>query len=253
LAAVVVIPARWGSSRFPGKIVAAETGRPLVQHVVDQVRQCTRVVDVIVATDDKRIVRALEPFQTTCVMTSPDHPSGTDRIAEAIIARPGGDKDVVVNVQGDEPEIEPATIDALVEQMETYGDTMATAATSFPPDADPADPNLVKVVMDAYGKALYFSRAAIPFCRDGASDFQPTYYLHQGIYAYTRKFLLEFALWQPTALERAEKLEQLRVLERGWPIHVLVTQRAVHGIDTPEQYAEFVQRHRTAMSGTAAP
>jgi 3-deoxy-manno-octulosonate cytidylyltransferase (CMP-KDO synthetase) len=119
---------------------------------------------------------------------------------------------------------------------------MATAATPFPADADVADPNLVKVVMDRHGRALYFSRAAIPFRRDGAAGFSPTYYLHQGVYAYTRRFLLEFAAWEPTGLERAEKLEQLRALEHGRSIHVLLTRRAVHGIDTPQQYAEFVKR-----------
>jgi len=239
---LVVIPARWGSSRFPGKIVASQTGRPLVQHVVDRVKQCIRVSQVIVATDDARIVEALGPFGTACVMTSPAIPSGTDRVAEVVRNNGGGDADVIVNVQGDEPEIEPATIDGLIERMEHGGEAMATAATPFPADADVADPNLVKVVMDRHGRALYFSRAAIPFRRDGAAGFSPTYYLHQGVYAYTRRFLLEFAAWEPTGLERAEKLEQLRALEHGRSIHVLLTRRAVHGIDTPQQYAEFVKR-----------
>jgi 3-deoxy-manno-octulosonate cytidylyltransferase (CMP-KDO synthetase) len=163
----------------------------------------------------------------------------------------GADGDVIVNVQGDEPEIEPATIDGLIERMEAGGEEMATAATPFPAGADVADPNLVKVVMDSRGRALYFSRAAIPYVRDGTAGFSPTYYLHQGVYAYTRRFLLEFAAWEPTALERAEKLEQLRALEHGRSIYVLLTRRVVHGIDTPEQYAEFVKRHRGNVSAAA--
>ena len=207
---------------------------------------------MIVATDDRRIVDALAPFGTTCVMTSPAHLSGTDRVAEVVRNRAGDDADVIVNVQGDEPEIEPATIDGLIERMETGRESMATAATAFPADLDAADPNLVKVVMDAHGKALYFSRAAIPFYRDRAAGFLPGYYLHQGVYAYTRRFLLEYAAWEPTALERAEKLEQLRVLEHGRSIHVLLTRRVVHGIDTPAQYAEFVKRQRGDVSAAAA-
>jgi len=245
---VVVIPARWGSSRFPGKIVASATGRPLVQHVVDQVRLCTRVSEVIVATDDRRIVDALGPFGTKCVMTSPAIPSGTDRVAEVIRGRSGADGDIVVNVQGDEPEIEPATIDALIEHMEIGVNSMATAATAFPADANVMDPNLVKVVISRHRKALYFSRAVIPYRHH---SILPTYYLHQGVYAYTRRFLLEYAAWEPTALELAEKLEQLRVLEHGRSIHVLLTRRVVHGIDTPEQYAEFVKRQRGGVTAAA--
>jgi 3-deoxy-manno-octulosonate cytidylyltransferase (CMP-KDO synthetase) len=219
--------------------------------VVDQVRKCSRVSDVVIATDDRRIVDRLAPFGTRCVMTSPAHPSGTDRVAEAAGSRPGGDDDVIVNVQGDEPEIEPSTIDGLIERLETGREAMATAATPFPADLDVADPNLVKVVIDSHGKALYFSRAAIPFKRDSAAGDPATYYLHQGVYAYTRRFLLEFAAWPPTNLERIEKLEQLRVLEHGRSIQVLLTRRVVHGIDTPQQYAEFVKRQRGAAQPAA--
>jgi 3-deoxy-manno-octulosonate cytidylyltransferase (CMP-KDO synthetase) len=240
-AAIVVIPARFGSTRFPAKIIASETGKPLVQHVVEQARKARRVAEVIVAADDQRIVDALRPFETRCVMTSPSHQSGTDRIAEVASGRTGND--IIVNVQGDEPEIEPDIIDGLIERLETSdGDDMATAATAFPAGADPHDPNLVKVVVDLNCRAMYFSRAAIPFQRDSKSATSPPYYLHLGIYAYRRDFLLKFASWPQTAYEQTEKLEQLRALEHGGSIYVLKVDRATHGIDTPQQYVEFVKR-----------
>lgn len=241
MAAIAVIPARFSSTRFPGKIVANATGKPLVQHVVERARKATRLRDVIVATDDQRIVDALRPFETRCVLTSPKHVSGTDRIAE--VAGTISDS-IVVNVQGDEPEIEPETIDSLVDRLEKSGHDMATAATPFADDADPADPNLVKVVVSLDGSAIYFSRSMIPCLRDSSSGVRPTYYLHQGIYAYRREFLLQLASWRPTPLEQIEKLEQLRVLEHGRSIDVIITRRAVHGIDTPDQYAQFVERYR---------
>jgi len=213
-----------------------------VQHVVERARQCRRIDQVLVATDDQRIIDALEPFGTYCVMTSAAHPSGTDRIAE--VAK-GLTADILVNVQGDEPEIDPDTIDALVDRLTNTDDDMATAATAFPADADVGDPNLVKVVVGLDGRALYFSRSPIPHVRDASTTQQAvTFYLHQGIYAYRREFLLTFAAWPPTPLEKLEKLEQLRVLEHGRSMYVLKTQRLVHGIDTPEQYAAFVQRYK---------
>ena len=242
MAAAVVIPARYASTRFPAKILASETGRPLVQHVVDQAILCKRVKEIIVAADDERIVAALKPFKTRCVMTSPAHQSGTDRIAEVARDLPG-DIDFIVNVQGDEPEIEPQIIDDLVNRLETSNDDMATAATPFPTGADPANPNLVKVAIDLNGHAMYFSRSVIPHKRDAAGE-SPAYHLHLGIYAYRRAFLLQFAAWPPTPCEQAEKLEQLRALERGRSIYVLKVNRATHGVDTPQQYAEFVSRHR---------
>jgi len=241
LTASVVIPARYASTRFPAKILASETGRPLVQHVVDQVRKCRAVRDVIVATDDTRIASALKPFGTRCVLTDEGHHSGTDRIAEVAA---GLSDDIVVNVQGDEPEIEPETVDGLIELVLESGGGMATAATRFPADADPADVNLVKVVIGQENRAVYFSRLPVPFYRDPASGHKPAYYLHLGIYAYARPFLLRLAGWKPTAAEMAEKLEQLRVLEHGEPIFVLRVDRATHGIDTPEQYQAFVKRYR---------
>jgi 3-deoxy-manno-octulosonate cytidylyltransferase (CMP-KDO synthetase) len=148
----------------------------------------------------------------------------------------------VVNVQGDEPEIEPEIVDALVRRLEETSEDMATAATPFPQGADVNDPNLVKVVLGLGGRAIYFSRSVIPCHRDRSSPAAAAYYLHLGIYAYRRAFLLEFASWEPTPLELTEKLEQLRALEHGKSIGVLVTHRATHGIDTPQQYAAFVER-----------
>lgn len=245
MAATVVIPARYGSTRFPAKILASKTGKPLVQHVAERAKLASRVREVIVATDDARIVEALRPFGTRAVMTSPEHQSGTDRIAE--VAQ-GLSDDIIINVQGDEPEIEPEIINALIERLEQSSDDMATAATAFPDHADVADPNLVKVVTDRDGRAIYFSRSPVPFWRDRTSGNPPAYYLHLGIYAYRREFLLQFSSWPPTPLEHAEKLEQLRALEHGRSIYVLTVARATHGIDTAEQYDDFVRRHKT---GTA--
>ena len=239
MTAVVVIPARYGSTRFPAKIVASKTGKPLVQHVVEQAKQCRLVRETIVATDDQRIVDALRPFETKCVMTSPAHQSGTDRIAE--VAKNLTDE-IIVNVQGDEPEIEPWIIDSLIDHLQSSNTDMATAATKFPADADINDPNLVKVVTNVRGRAIYFSRSVIPFHRDKTEAARAAYHLHLGIYAYRRDFLLHFSSWKPTPLEQTEKLEQLRALEHGGSIYVMPVERATHGIDTEEQYEEFVRR-----------
>lgn len=239
LAAVVVIPARYASTRFPAKIVASETGRPLVQHVVDQVKLCKRVKSIVVALDDDRIAQALAPFNTPWQMTNPNHACGTDRIAE--VASKIAD-DIIINVQGDEPEIEPEIIDSLIQRLETTDDPMATVATAFPKGADPANPNLVKCIVNDLGHAIYFSRSQIPYPRDPGT--KAHYLLHLGIYAYRRDFLLQYASWKPGTLEQIEKLEQLRVLERGHKIFVLKTNRHTTGIDTPEQYAEFVKRYK---------
>jgi 3-deoxy-manno-octulosonate cytidylyltransferase (CMP-KDO synthetase) len=241
LTAAVVIPARLGSTRFPAKVLASDTGKPLVQHVVERARTCKKVREVVVAADDQKIVDALRPFETRVVLTSPAHQSGTDRIAE--VARSLSD-DIVVNVQADEPEIESETIHGLIARLEKSDDEMATAATPFPAAADPNDANLVKVVIAADGRALYFSRCPIPFHRDATPASAAAYHLHLGIYAYRREFLMQFAAWKPTPLELTEKLEQLRALEHGRSIYVLKVARATHGIDTREQYAAFAARHK---------
>lgn len=269
MGALVVIPARLGSTRFPAKVLASETGRPLVQHVVDRLRACRRVESVVVATDAPAVADALRPFGTTCVLTSPSHPSGTDRVAEVARNRT---ESIVVNVQGDEPEIDPDVVDRLIDRLARGDDQMVTAATPLPATADPADPNLVKVVRDRSGYALYFSRSPIPYHRDGggvrghaaAGRLQgPTppseesggvrHWLHLGIYGYRREFLLTYASWPPTPLELTERLEQLRALENGVRLYVVEVAegRAAGGIDTAEQYRRFVERHRQASDAAS--
>ncbi len=243
---VAVIPARYGSTRLPGKPLLRETGRFLIQHVCEQVGRSRRIEAVFVATDDVRIVEAVASFGGRAILTRPDHPSGTDRICEALGQIPGDDDQLVVNVQGDEPEIEPAALDALIERMHAEPDVgVGTLAAPFPEGLDPADPSAVKVVLDARGRALYFSRARIPHPRDLEPDdpvARPL--LHLGVYALRRGFLRRFASWPPGVLERIERLEQLRILERGEPVAVVRVSRASIGIDTPQDYARFVARWR---------
>ena len=241
MSATVIIPARLASTRFPRKVLASRTGRPLVQHVVDQVRRCRRVTRVLVAADDAAVAEALAPFDCEVVLTDPNHPSGTDRIAEVATRL---DDELIVNVQGDEPEIEPATVDLLIERMTATGNRMGTVVTPFAPPRDPADPNIVKAVVALDGTALYFSRHAIPFARDVGDGPGPTCLHHLGIYGYRRDFLLEFSGWQPTPLERAERLEQLRALEHGVRIDTIRIASAPAGIDTEQQYEAFVNRYK---------
>lgn len=237
---VVVIPARFASSRFPGKPLAARTGRPLIQHVCDRARLARSASRVLVATDDSRIERVVREFGGEVVMTRADHPNGTSRLAEVARDLPNGT--IVVNLQGDEPEIEPALIDRVAESL---GDAdMCTIASPFAADEDPSDPNIVKVVVDRMGRALYFSRAMIPARRDVMGPSSPL--KHVGLYAYRREFLIEYVGMTPTPLERTEHLEQLRVLEHGRSIQVVIADARHHGIDTPEQYNEFVRRWQAA-------
>lgn len=229
---LVAIPARWGSTRFPGKPLHLIAGKPLVQRVWERARQCRQVDDVIIATDDGRIAEAAEAFGARVVLTSPDHPSGTDRIAEAAKTFP--DHRVVINVQGDEPLISPALIDRLAVTLQddrTVG--MITAAAPIGEDADAPDPNIVKVVIDARGDALYFSRAAIPFVRNAIG--KPLHFRHLGIYGFRRECLFEFVSMAPSRLERTEGLEQLRALENGIRIRVVLTDELSPGVDTLEQ------------------
>ncbi len=205
---------------------------------------------MIVATDDDRIHQAVRGFGGESEMTREDHPSGTDRIAE-VVRRMEPDHEIVLNVQGDEPEIESASIDRLVEVLESHPDCpVATLACPFPTRDAAEKPDNVKVVCDHRGRALYFSRSLIPFPRDNDAD--PTndspWLLHLGIYAFRRKFLLEFAAWPASDLERTEKLEQLRVLERGYRIAVGIVERAAVGVDTPEDYKAFVERFKAGAT-----
>ncbi len=236
---IVIIPARFASTRLPGKPLLAQTGKPMIQHVVEAVRQARKVQRIVVATDDQRIFDAVTACGSEAAMTSVACRSGTDRLAEAAETLGLADDDIVINVQGDEPEIPAACIDGLVEIMETQDVPMATLAT--PLDAELAtNPNKVKVVLDRRGSALYFSRARIPFDRDGGG--KAPYLLHLGIYAYRVAFLKTFAALPPTPAEETEKLEQLRALENGYRIAVSVVHYHGVGIDTPEDYAAFVAK-----------
>ncbi len=231
---IAVIPARYQSTRFPGKMIAVINGKPLVQHTYERALQAERVSEVCVATDDARVAEALKPFGTRIVMTRDDHPSGTDRIAEVAEQTQAS---IVVNVQGDEPLIDPHTIDEVVAALEKNPESvMSTAARALTdPDAI-QDPNVVKVVMDRTGRALYFSRATIPFQRDAGAALAG-YWQHIGLYAYRRDFLLKFASMPPSPLEETEKLEQLRALESGYDIRVVETQYQSIGVDTPQDLA----------------
>ncbi len=231
-----VLPARWGSTRFPGKPLHLIAGKPLIQHVWERCLQSTRLDELVVATDDARILEAVTAFGGNAVMTSPDHPTGTDRIAEAIRARPQATH--IVNIQGDEPLIDPVLIDELANAMiQDPTLDMATAANPLEP-ADPAvnDPNVVKVVTALDGRALYFSRSPLPFFRHAVAGLPVL--RHKGIYAYRRAFLERFVTWPPSPLEQAESLEQLRALENGASIKVLLTRDTSPGVDTPEQARE---------------
>jgi 3-deoxy-manno-octulosonate cytidylyltransferase (CMP-KDO synthetase) len=245
---VAVIPARFASTRLPGKPLLSDTGRPLIQHVVEGARTASRLDRVIVATDDARIAEAVVGFGGECVMTRSDHPTGTDRVAEVAAGLPGAR--IVVNLQGDEPEISGHALDLVVALLERDPDaSMATLATPIVSEEVYRDPSCVKVVLPGAGRALYFSRSPIPHHRDGVSSRpagQPLAYLHLGLYAYRRDFLLELATLPPSPLESAERLEQLRVLESGRPIAVGIVDEPTVGIDTPEDYRRFVARWRAA-------
>ncbi len=242
--ATAIIPARYGSTRFPGKPLADHTGKPLIRHVVEAVGGSRLIGQVIVATDDRRIFEAVVGFGARAVMTRSDHPNGTCRVAEAAGQLGLRDGDIVVNVQGDEPEIEHDVIDTLVDRIAADSEApMATLASKFAEDEDPADPNIVKIVLDGRGRALYFSRSLIPFDRDSRGHVPLK---HPGLYAYRADFLPTYVALPPTPLEQAEQLEQLRALEHGYPIAVAVTTVRHHGIDTLGQYEAFVARHQAA-------
>jgi 3-deoxy-manno-octulosonate cytidylyltransferase (CMP-KDO synthetase) len=242
LKAIAVIPARFASTRFPGKPLAAETGKPLIQHVVEQVARCRRLAAVIVATDDQRIAGAVRAFGGQVVMTRPDHASGTDRVAEVAAA---ADAEIVINVQGDEPELDPALVETLIELTAAEGVQMATLAAPLRDAGELVSPNVVKVVCDQEGNALYFSRCPIPFRRDaggGPAGGPPVHLKHVGVYGFRRAFLAEMTGWPEGRLERIERLEQLRVLERGRKIRVGIVAYESRGVDSPEDYAAFVAR-----------
>jgi 3-deoxy-manno-octulosonate cytidylyltransferase (CMP-KDO synthetase) len=244
---VGVIPARFASTRLPGKALLSETGRPLILHVIEAARRSQSLQRIIVATDDARIAAAVTGFGGEVMMTRADHPTGTDRVAE--VAARLERASIIVNLQGDEPEISGHALDLVVTLLANDREApMATLATPIRDESIYRDPACVKVVCNQRGRALYFSRSPIPCHRDGlpepAKSAPPVAYLHLGLYAYRRDFLLELGSLPPSPLEAAEKLEQLRVLEAGHPIAIGLVDEPSVGIDTPEDYRRFVARWR---------
>lgn len=227
----VVIPARYASTRLPAKPLRAIAGKPLIQHVWERCSRAKGIDSVIVATDDMRIAEAAFGFGAEVAMTSPKHRSGTDRVAE--VAKKLRGYTHIINVQGDEPLVDPKIVAKLASTMaKDKSIEMITSASVFAPDDDLTNPNMVKVVLDRASNGLYFSRLPIPYLRgDGV---KPAYYRHQGLYGYTTKFLLQFVKWKPGILEQAESLEQLRALENGAKIRVIMAKSAAVGVDTPE-------------------
>ena len=264
--AVAIIPARMASTRFPGKPLASETGKPMVVHVCEQAAKAQSVSRVVVATDSKEIAEAVTVHGFEAVMTSADHPNGTSRLAEAAKTLGLKSRQAIVNVQGDEPEIEPGIIDAALLGLgvklnacwevardprlsDDYYPAASTVASPIADDSETTNPNVVKVVLtiqepdSGVGTALYFTRSAVPYVRDGGVGTKPL--KHVGIYAYQVHDLLSYVKLPATPLEQCEQLEQLRWLEHGLPIAVAIRQSHHQGIDTPEQYAAFVERYRT--------
>ncbi|MBL7215850.1 MAG: 3-deoxy-manno-octulosonate cytidylyltransferase [Phycisphaerae bacterium] len=244
----VVIPARYGSSRFAGKVLAQDTGKYLVQHTYERALCAQSVNQVLVATDDERVFEACGEFGAACVMTSVEHKSGTDRIAEAVS---GMDVDIVVNLQADEPEINADYIDRVAGLLAADPTAqMATLLAPFENSADVANPNIVKCITDSTGRAIYFSRSVIPYDRqNGGVGAVALYRRHLGIYAYRKDFLMAYTAMKPSFLEQTEKLEQLRAIENGYTILTATVEKAWDGVDTEEQYRAFVRRMRQNAKG----
>jgi 3-deoxy-manno-octulosonate cytidylyltransferase (CMP-KDO synthetase) len=227
----VIIPARFASTRLPAKPLHPIAGKPLIQHVWERCAKAKGIDAVIVATDDMRIADCAFGFGAEVAMTSLKHRSGTDRVAE--VAKKLRGFSHIINVQGDEPLVDPVVVAKLAATMaKDRGIEMITSASVFAPEDDLTNPNMVKVVLDHEGNGLYFSRSVIPFVR--ADGVRPAFYRHQGIYGYTTKFLLQFVKWKPGILEQAESLEQLRALENGAKIRVVLAKHAAVSVDTPE-------------------
>ncbi|GAB4135417.1 MAG: 3-deoxy-manno-octulosonate cytidylyltransferase [Planctomycetaceae bacterium] len=255
MSVVGIIPARLQSTRLPQKLLRNDTGKPLIQYAWEAARKCNLLDRVIVATDSQEIAQTVRGFGGEAELTG-EHPSGTDRIAE-VVRRCCSDAEIVVNLQGDEPEMNPDDIAQLVQLLKDHPqDEMATLAVPFQSAKDVQNPNCVKVVCAEDGRAFYFSRSIIPCSRDrepeqffadseSGSDEIP-WLLHLGIYAFRREFLMRLTQLPPSRLEQLEKLEQLRALEAGATIRVAVVQQAAVGIDTPEDYRLFVERQRAA-------
>jgi 3-deoxy-manno-octulosonate cytidylyltransferase (CMP-KDO synthetase) len=253
--AVGIIPARWDSTRFPGKPLHPIAGKPLLKHVWERCLRAKSLDLLVIATDDMRIASAAFDWGAEVALTSPKHRSGTNRVAE--VARKTKQFAYVINVQGDEPLIDPRLIDKVIGKLRSDRKVgVVTAAHPFKNSADASSPHQVKVVLDLRGNALYFSRAAIPVPRDEGFPTFPSprqlrsprslFLRHQGIYGFRRETLLQFVRWKPSPLERAESLEQLRALENGVKVHVLVTAAGSPGIDTPEDARALEQKLASA-------
>jgi 3-deoxy-manno-octulosonate cytidylyltransferase (CMP-KDO synthetase) len=237
--AVAIIPVRFGSTRFPGKPLYPIAGKPLLRYVWERCQRARKLTSVIIATDDMRVANAAFDWGAEVALTSARHHSGTDRVAE--VARKTSQFAFVINIQGDEPLIDPALIDRFVDTLRADRNIqIVTAAHPFKSQREISSPNQVKVVVDLQGNALYFSRFAIPFPRDHTGSIE--YLRHQGIYGFRREALLRFVKWKPTPLERTESLEQLCALENGVKVHVLVTKHGSPGVDTPQDAKALEQR-----------
>lgn len=237
---IVIIPARYDSTRFHGKVLAKETGKYLVQHTYERVLSAQSIDEVYIATDNEKVYDACREFGGNCVMTGDYHKSGTDRIAEAV---KDIETDLIINVQADEPEISPADIDLLAGIMNGNPDVpMGTLVTEISDPEWMNNTNVVKAILDSRGRAIYFSRAAIPHSRDNGCGDMSLAYRHLGIYAYRKDFLLKITAMEQTPLEKCESLEQLRVIESGYPIITAKVAASPEGIDTQEQYEAFVKR-----------
>lgn len=247
--AIVIIPARLNSSRLPEKVILDLEGKPVLQHVYDRVRKSKSIDRVIIATDDEKVVRVASGFTDQIVMTSPHHPSGTDRIAEVAGGLHVASDTIIINVQGDEPFIEPDAIDALVREMTSHRWQLATLIHRLTLPEQLVNPNLVKCVRGEKGQALYFSRAAIPFLRDIPFEQwidQQAHFRHIGVYGFRKDVLLSLAGLPPVTIEMQEKLEQLRWLSHGFTIHVVETTYEPIGIDTAEDLLAASIRIRKA-------
>jgi 3-deoxy-manno-octulosonate cytidylyltransferase (CMP-KDO synthetase) len=232
---VVVIPARYASTRLPGKPLVSVAGKPMIQRVYERAKLAARADRVVVATDDERIVKAVEGFGGEARMTRSDHRTGTERVAEVAVHEEG---DVFVNVQGDEPLLDPVAVDtAVASLLEGPAAAISTVATPIKTPADIMDPNVVKTVLDFDGNALYFSRAPVPWVRDSASKIQVRHLKHLGLYVFQREALLEYPTLPQGELERIEQLEQLRWLENGWKIRVAEVEHDAVSVDVPEDVA----------------
>ena len=248
--ATVIIPARLNSSRLPEKVILDLEGKPVIQHVYERVMRCKHVDDVIIATDHEKVVHVAETFTDQIVITSPDHPSGTDRIAEVAKSLQIASDAIIINVQGDEPFIEPDAIDGLVSQMKKNQWQIGTLIHRINNTDQLVNPNLVKCVRGENDRALYFSRAAIPFLRDIPSDQwinHNVHYRHIGVYGFQLDVLLRLAALPPATLEMQEKLEQLRWLSHGFTIHVVETSYEPIGIDTMGDLEAARDRLRRAV------